>query len=64
MIAAWLYFHDHNKSYTRFNELMETDSKASFVRNIDEIEELAIQLGPDFEKMVIEKRKEFNVKTR
>ena len=64
MIAGWLYFHDHNKNFKRFNELIETASKANFVRNIDEIEDLAIQLGPDFEKQVIEKRKEFNVKTR
>ena len=64
MIASWLYYHDHNKNYQRFKELMDTDSKANFVRNIDEIEEVAIQLGPDFEKQVIDKRKEFNVKTR
>ena len=64
MIAGWLYFNDHNKNYKRFNELIVTDSKAQLVRNIDEIEELAIQLGPDFERQVIEKRKEFNVKTR
>jgi hypothetical protein len=64
MIAGWMYFHDHNKNYLKFKELIETDSKANFVRNIDEIEELAVQLGPDFEKQVIDKRKEFNVKTR
>ena len=64
MIAGWLYFNDHNKSYKRYHELIDTDSKAQFVRNIDEIEELAIQLGPDFERQVIDKRKEFNVKTR
>lgn len=64
MIAGWLYFNDHNKNYKKFIELIETDSKAQFVRNIDEIEELAIQLGPSFEKQVIDKRKEFNVKTR
>lgn len=64
MIASWLYYHDHNKNYQRFKELIETDSKANFVRNVDEIEELAIQLGPDFEAQVIDKRKEFKVKTR
>jgi len=64
MIAGWLYYSDHNKNYSKFKKLMGTDSKANFVRSIDEIEELAIQLGPDFEKQVIDKRKEFNVKTR
>jgi hypothetical protein len=64
MIAGWLYFNDHNKNFKKFSELIETDSKAQFVRNIDEIEELAVQLGPDFEKQVMDKRREFNVKTR
>ncbi|MEA3557771.1 MAG: DUF3198 domain-containing protein [Candidatus Thermoplasmatota archaeon] len=64
MISAWLYFHDHNKHYKRFHELMDTDSKANFIRNIDEIEECAIQLGPSFETQVIDKRKQFKVKTR
>jgi hypothetical protein len=63
-IGGWLYYADHNKKFKRFHELMETDSKAQFVRNIDEIEELAIELGPDFESMVMDKRDEFKVKTR
>jgi hypothetical protein len=63
-IGGWLYYHDHNKSFKRFEELIETDSKAQFVRNIDEIEQLAVDLGPDFENKVMEKRKEFKVKTR
>ncbi len=63
-IGGWLYYHDHNKSYHKFEKLINTDSKAQFVRNIDEIEELAIDLGPDFEKKVIERRADFKVKTR
>jgi len=64
MIAGWLYYHDHAKNFKRFKELMETDSKAQFVRNIDEIEDLAMQLGPDFEKEVVERRKEYRIKTK
>ncbi len=64
MIVGWLYYHDYNKNYKRFMELIDTDSKANFVRNIDEIEECAIELGPDFEKQVMEKRRYFKVKTR
>ncbi|MGA1872176.1 MAG: DUF3198 domain-containing protein [Thermoplasmatota archaeon] len=64
MIAGWLYYNDHAKNFKKFKDLIETDSKAQFVRNIDEIEELAVQLGPDFERQVLDKRKEFNVKTR
>lgn len=63
-IGGWLYYHDHNKKFKRFEELIDTDSKAQFVRNVDEIEELAIDLGPDFEKQVMEKRDHFKVKTR
>jgi hypothetical protein len=64
MIFGFLYYHDYNKNWKRFNELMETDSKAHFVRNIDEIEKLALELGPDFESKVMERRKEYRVKTR
>jgi hypothetical protein len=63
-IGGWLYYNDHSKKLKKYEELMATDSKAQFVRNIDEIEELAIDLGPDFEKRVIEKRSDFKVKTR
>ncbi len=63
-IGGWLYYNDHNKKLKKYEELMETDSKAQFVRNIDEIEELALDLGPDFEKRVVEKRADFKVKTR
>ena len=63
-IGGWLYYHDHNKKLKRYEELMSTDSKAQFVRNIDEIEELALDLGPSFEKRVMERRSDFKVKTR
>ena len=63
-ILGWMYFHDYNKKHKRFEELMETNSKASFIRNIVEIEELAIDLGPEYEERVIDKRKSLKVKTR
>jgi hypothetical protein len=64
MIGGWLYFYDYNKKHKRFEELMDTNSKASFVRNVVEIEELAIDLGPDYEDRVIKKREQLKVKTR
>ncbi len=63
-IAGFLYYHDLNKRYKKFRELMDTDSKAAFVRNLAEIEECAIDLGPEYETQVIEKRKKLKVKTR
>lgn len=64
MIFGFLYYHDYNKSFKRFEELMGTESKANFVKNLDEIEQLALELGPDFERRVIEKRGKYKVKTR
>ena len=45
-----------------FRELMTTDSKALFIKNQDRIEELAWRLHPQYEKLVIEKKKKLNVK--
>ncbi len=64
LIGGYLYFREYNKNYKKFNELMEKESKAAFVRHIVEIEELAVSLGPDYEKQVMEKRKKLKVKTR
>lgn len=58
-----IYFYDYNKKHKKFSELIQTDSKAQFVRNLVEIEELAISLGPDYEKRVIEQRERYKVKT-
>ena len=63
-IGGFLYYHDLNKRYRKFVELMDTDSKAAFVRNLPEIEECAIDLGPEYEAQVIDKRKKLKVKTR
>ncbi|MGA1822758.1 MAG: DUF3198 domain-containing protein [Thermoplasmatota archaeon] len=63
-IGGWLYFHDYNKKHKKFEELMEPDSKAHFRRNIVEIEELAVDLGPQYESRVIEKKNQLKVKTR
>jgi|OpeIllAssembly_1097287.scaffolds.fasta_scaffold1396216_1 hypothetical protein len=64
MIFGFLYYHDYNKSFKRFEELMGTESRANFVKNLDEIEQLALELGPEFERRVMEKRERYRVKTR
>lgn len=64
MIFGFLYYHDYNKSFKRFEELMGTESRANFVKNLDEIEQLALELGPEFERRVVEKRERYRVKTR
>jgi len=63
MIGGFIYFYDFNKKHKEFEELMEPDSKAHFVRNLVRIEELAIDLGPDYEARVMDKRERYKVKT-
>lgn len=62
-LFGFITFYDHNKKHNKFEELMEPDSKAQFVRNLVEIEELAVSLGPDYERRVMEKRERYKVKT-
>ena len=65
LTALWgfIMFYDYNKKHKRVEELMEPDSKAHFVRNLVEIEELAVSLGPDYERRVMDKRERYKVKT-
>ena len=64
LVGGYLYYRDFNKNHKRFHELMDTESKATFVRNIVEIEELAVSLGPDYESDVIDKKRKLKIKTR
>ncbi|MEF8834528.1 MAG: DUF3198 domain-containing protein [Candidatus Thermoplasmatota archaeon] len=50
------------KRLREFKDLFETESKSKFRKNVVEIEELAIKLGPEFEDKVVEKEEEFNLK--
>ncbi len=61
LICAWL-FGDIILSKKKFDKLIVINSKAIFVRNQNEIEELAWKLGPKFVDLVIEKKKEFKIK--
>ncbi len=45
-----------------FNRLMDTTSKATFVRNLDRIEELAWLLSEEHERRVFERKRELRVK--
>lgn len=57
--AWWLY--DYFKKSRELKKLMDTPSKAKFVRNLDEIEYLAWCLPRRYEVKVIEKKKEFKL---
>ena len=49
---------------SEFHELMDTGSKAMFLRHLDRIEYLAWKLGNDAHKAVEEKREGFRIKRR
>ena len=59
--AGWI-FGDLFLSLQKFKNLMNTTSKATFVRNLNEIEELAWKLGPIYIEMVAERKHEFRIK--
>ena len=50
------------KKQTKFNELMDTDSKAEFIKNLDDLEYVAYQLGPKYEEKVWDKKQTFKIK--
>ncbi len=55
----WLY--DYEKKIRELGQLIDTPSKAKFVRNIDDIEYLAWVLPQRFEDKVLTKKKEFKL---
>ncbi|MFW6048310.1 MAG: DUF3198 domain-containing protein, partial [Candidatus Natronoplasma sp.] len=50
------------KRLREFRDIFDTESKSKFRKNVVQIEELAIKLGPEFEEKVIEKEEEFNLR--
>ena len=59
--GAW-YFFDNISKRREFKELIDTTSKAKFIRNLDRIEFLAWKLSLDHQKQLIDKKKEFHIK--
>ncbi|OGS55431.1 MAG: hypothetical protein A3K60_05355 [Euryarchaeota archaeon RBG_19FT_COMBO_56_21] len=57
--AWWLY--DFVKKTRELADLIDTPSKAKFVRNLDDIEYLAWSLPQRFEDKVISKKREFKL---
>ena len=55
----WLY--DYVRKTRELASLIDTPSKAKFVRNLDDIEYLAWSLPQRYEDQVIEKKKEFKL---
>jgi len=60
-ISIYLMYSNFKKR-SQFNELIETDSKQVFVKNLDDIEYLAYQLGPSYVEKVWDKKQLFKIK--
>ena len=62
LIAAIYYFMKEIKMRKEFDELMDTNSKAKFVRNMDRVEYLAWKLPERYEIELYEKKKRLRIK--
>jgi len=62
LFSGGYYFFDTIRKRREFERLIETDSKAKFVRNQDRIEFLAWLLGKDYYRRSEQKKVEFNLK--
>lgn len=60
IVCAWWYY-DYVKKIRELAELIDTPSKAKFVRNLDEIEYLAWSLPQRYEDKVLTKKKDFKI---
>lgn len=62
IIAGGWYFFDNINKRKEFKNLIETTSKAKFIRNLDRVEFLAWKLTPDHQNTLVEKKNEFHIK--
>jgi hypothetical protein len=60
IVCIW-WFYDYVKKIGELADLIDTPSKAKFVRNLDDIEYLAWSLPQRFENRVLTKKKEFKL---
>ena len=60
VISAW-WLYDFVKKTRKLGALIDTPSKAKFVRNLDDIEFLAWSLPQRFEDQVLQKKKDFGL---
>ena len=61
-IVGTYYIYDFYRKLKEFKNLMTIESKAKFIKNIDRIEFLAWRLHPNYEKIVIEKKKKYKIR--
>ncbi|MBU2564639.1 MAG: DUF3198 domain-containing protein [Candidatus Thermoplasmatota archaeon] len=62
LIAGIWYFFDQVMTRKKFNKLVSPNSKANFVKNISEIEEVIWNLPKKYRERFEEKKKNFKIK--
>jgi len=63
MTGLGYYYLNQNRKYKKeFNKLIDTESKATFIKSQDRIEYLAWNLGGDYRQVLYRKKKEFKIK--
>lgn len=61
MIGGW-YLYDTLKKKRKFEELMETNSRSKFTKNLPDLEDIAWYLGKEYEERLEEKKRALRVK--
>ncbi len=61
LFVSIIYTYDILKKKKEFNEYINSDSKAKFVKKLKDLEILADKLGPKHRKMLEEKKREWKV---
>ena len=62
LVTCAFYFYDFYVSKKEFNELLQTRSRAKFVRNQNELEKLALKLGREKEKEYFQAKNRLKIK--
>ena len=61
-IMGSYFIYDFYRKMKEFRSLMTIESKAKFIKNLDRIEFLAWRLHPNYERVVIEKKKKYKIR--
>ncbi|MFH0815435.1 MAG: DUF3198 domain-containing protein [Methanobacteriota archaeon] len=62
ILAGGFYTYDHFAQIRKLERMMEGRGRVNFIKDLDEIERLAYNLGPSFERRVVERKREFKIK--
>lgn len=61
-VLGGFYTYSHLRKLREFEEKMRNRGRANFIRDLDDVERLAYELGAAFEARVIERKKEYKLR--